>query len=29
VLRDRVTAEPVESFPDVATAIERLLAARR
>jgi hypothetical protein len=29
VLRDRVTAEPVESFPDVATAIELLLAARR
>jgi hypothetical protein len=29
VLRDRVTAEPVEEFPDVATAIERLLAARR
>jgi hypothetical protein len=29
VLRDRVTAEPVESLPDVATAIELLLAARR
>jgi hypothetical protein len=29
LLRDRVTAEPVESFPDVATAIELLLAARR
>jgi hypothetical protein len=29
VLRDRVTAEPVESFPDVATAIEHLLAPRR
>jgi hypothetical protein len=29
VLRDRVTTEPVESFPDVATAIELLLAARR
>ncbi len=28
-LRDRVTAEPVETFPDVATAIERLLAAHR
>jgi len=29
VLRDRVTAEVVERFPDVATAIELLLAARR
>ena len=29
LLRDRVSAEPVESFPDVATAIELLLAARR
>jgi hypothetical protein len=29
VLRDRVTAEPVERFPDVATAIEHLLAGRR
>ncbi|WP_147254505.1 YrhA family protein [Pseudonocardia hierapolitana] len=29
VLRDRVTAEPVESFPDVATAIEHVLAPRR
>jgi hypothetical protein len=29
VLRDRVTAEPVESFPDVAAAIEHLLAPRR
>ena len=29
VLRDRVTAEPVERFPDLATALERLLAGRR
>ncbi len=29
VLRDRVTAEPVERFPDVAAALERLLAGRR
>jgi hypothetical protein len=29
VLRDRVTGEPTDRFPDVATAIERLLAARR
>lgn len=29
VLRDRVSSEPVESFPDVATAIEQLLARRR
>jgi hypothetical protein len=29
VLRDRVTAEPVERFPDVATAIRHLLAGRR
>ncbi len=29
VLRDRVTAEPVEWFPDVATAIEWLLATRQ
>ena len=29
VLRDRVTAEPVEWFPDVAAALERLLAGRR
>jgi hypothetical protein len=29
VLRDRVTAEPVERFPDLVTALERLLTARR
>jgi hypothetical protein len=29
VLRDRVTAEPVERFPDVSTAVEWLLASRR
>jgi hypothetical protein len=29
VLRDRVTAEPVEWFPDVTTAVEWLLASRR
>jgi len=29
VLRDRVTAEPVERFPDVAAALERLLTGRR
>jgi hypothetical protein len=29
VLRDRVTAEPVERFPDVAAALDRLLAGRR
>ncbi|GAA5126034.1 YrhA family protein [Pseudonocardia adelaidensis] len=29
VLRDRVTAEPVERFPDVAAALAQLLAGRR
>jgi hypothetical protein len=29
LLRDRVTAEPVEWFPDVSTAVEWLLASRR
>ena len=29
VLRDMVTAEPVERFPDVATAVDWLLASRR
>lgn len=29
VLRDRVTAEAVQRFPDVRRALERLLAGRR